>query len=92
MAKATLPSSKALATSGQAIYDKKLRAKLEPKHNGKIVAIEVESGDYFIGENLNEASLKAKQKYPNNVFYFVRVGYPAVYSFASGATISTLGS
>ena len=82
-------SANQLAEVGQQLYEKRLRDKLEPRHKGKIIAIEVESGDYFIGKNLNEASLKAKQKHPNNVFYFVRVGYPAVYSFASGATIST---
>ena len=30
-------------------YDERLASKLEPEHNGEIVAIEPESGDYFLG-------------------------------------------
>ena len=45
------------------------------------MAIEVESGEYFVGETLTEADAKAREKYPDRVFYVVRVGRPAVYAY-----------
>ena len=65
-----------------------MRHQLEPRYTGKIVVIDAESGDYFLGENLHEANEKARKKYPNNVFYAVKVGYPAVYSFSSRMPVS----
>jgi hypothetical protein len=67
-------------SKGDRIYEK-IKPLLEPEHKGEIVAIEVESGDYFLGETVIRAGQKAKKKYPDKVFYFVRVGYPVVHVF-----------
>ncbi len=80
--------AKRLAEVGERLYEERLKSKLEPKHNGKIVVIDAESGDYFLGENLHEANERARKKYPNNVFYAIKVGYPAVYSFSARMPIS----
>jgi len=56
-----------------------MQGTLETRYHGKIVAIEVESGDYFVGETVLEAGRKARAKYPEKVFHFFRVGFPAVY-------------
>jgi hypothetical protein len=65
-------------SGGKEIYNR-IREKLEPQHRGEIVAIEVDSGDYFLGRTVTEATSKARKKHPDKVFYFVRVGFPAVY-------------
>lgn len=70
----------AFAKEGKRIYRQKYAKKLEPKEKGRIIAIEVESGDSFIGDSTVEAILKAKEKYPNRIFYLMRVGYDAVHS------------
>jgi hypothetical protein len=75
----TKVNPKKLAAQGEKIYDEKLKGILEPEHNGKIVAIEVESGDYFLGNSIVEATEKAKQKYPDRLFHVIKVGYPAVH-------------
>ena len=80
--------AKKLAETAEKLYEEKLRHQLEPRYTGKIVVIDAESGDYFLGENLHEANEKARKKYPNNVFYAVKVGYPAVYSFSSRMPVS----
>jgi len=67
-----------LVAKGQEIYQH-LKEKLEPGHNGQIVAIEVESGDYFLGQSVVEAGKKARKKHPDKFFYFVKVGFPAVH-------------
>jgi hypothetical protein len=45
------------------------KKKLEPKYNGKIIAIEVDSGKYFIGDDELEAGLKAKAVFPDKIFF-----------------------
>jgi len=57
------------------IYERKLKKKLEPKYKGKMIAIEVDSGKYFMGDDLDEAGDKAKAAFPDKIFYFKRVGY-----------------
>jgi hypothetical protein len=68
----------------EAIYRRKLKAKLEAKYKGRIVAIDVESGDYFVGKTVLDAIEKGRLKYPGKIFYAVRIGYPAVHSLRNG--------
>lgn len=56
-------------------YDDLLAAKLGPAERGKIVAIEPESGDYFLGADEVEAAQKARAAGCEAPLYFVRVGY-----------------
>lgn len=60
------------------IYDK-IKDELILKYKGKILAIEPDSGDYFIGETKMEAGMQAKIKYPDKFFYFFRIGFKGVY-------------
>jgi hypothetical protein len=46
--------------------------KLEPSLKGKSVAIEVESGEYFVGETVLDAAGKVYVKYSDKVFHFFR--------------------
>ncbi|MCL0095718.1 hypothetical protein M1O52_04265 [Dehalococcoidia bacterium] len=47
---------------------KTISEELERDYRGKLVAIEVDSGDYFIGDTAMEADEKAKGKYPDKAF------------------------
>ena len=40
-------------------------------------AIEVDSGDYFLGTRMIEAVDKAEAKYPDKLVYIVRIGFRA---------------
>ena len=55
-------------------YDEQLAAKLEPEHAGEIVAIEPDSGAYFLGNDEIEAADKARAADHEGPFYFLRVG------------------
>lgn len=70
----------AFVREGKRIYRQKYAKKLESTERGRIIAIEIESGDSFMGDSTVEAILKAKEKYPNSIFYLMRVGYDAVHS------------
>ncbi|MCI0490004.1 MAG: hypothetical protein L0229_25715 [Blastocatellia bacterium] len=56
------------------IYRDSLAAKLEPAYTGKIVAIEPETGAYFVGEDEVRASEQARAAGQEGPFYFLRVG------------------
>jgi hypothetical protein len=78
MEKIRIVDKKELVEKGKEIY-RKIKDRLEPAHKGEIVAIEVKTGDYFLGKDMVEADEKAREKYPDEVFYFNKIGYRAVY-------------
>lgn len=55
-------------------YTDELAAKLEPEHSGEFVAIELETGDYFVGEDEVEAADKARAAGHEGSLWFLRVG------------------
>lgn len=59
------------------IYSDRLRPLLEPAYRGKYVAIDVASGDYFVGDEILDAYQKASQKHPDRTFVFKHIGYLA---------------
>ena len=71
-------TTKELCAKGGRIYDG-IKDILEPELNNKFVSIEVDSGDYFIGDDAIEATNKARGKYPESVFFLVRIGHPAAF-------------
>ena len=66
-----------LVESGQRFYDEHLRSSLEPEHIGRYVAIEPDSGRYFLADTGTEALLDARQALPECLFYLARVGHSA---------------
>jgi len=48
-------------------------------HKGQVVAIEPNSGRYFLGKDVLEAARTAMTAFPGKVFDFFRIGYPAVH-------------
>lgn len=64
---------------------RKIFAEISPdlaqRHFGQFIAIEVDSGDYFIGETGIEATRNAQTKYPGKIFFLGRIGYRAAYTF-----------
>ena len=53
----------------------RINKELLPKYKGKIVAIDADSGNYFIGDSELEAYNIAIKKYPNKQFVFKRIGF-----------------
>jgi hypothetical protein len=68
---------KALAVKARAIYSQRLKQTLEACCRGQFVAIEVDSGDYFLGSTPLEAIKNGKAKYPEKAFHVMKVGYKA---------------
>ncbi len=67
-----------LGTRAHAIYDAELRHRLEPHEHGRYLALEVETGDYAIGDRFGDANEKLRERHPLPTLFFVfRIGYPA---------------
>jgi hypothetical protein len=73
-----MPKRNDVYDAGKKIYQRLLR-KIEPKHRGEIIAIEPETGEYFIGTDELEVLKEARKKHPRKVFYLARIGFPAVH-------------
>jgi len=56
----------------------------EAKHKGMVVAIDPDSGNYFLGKDTFAAIGKGKKKFPGSVFYCIRIGYPGVEQVRGG--------
>jgi hypothetical protein len=69
-------SSEQIVELGEAIYAQKLHDQLEPRQNGKFLALDVETGDYEIDEDKLAAIDRARSKRRDAPLYILRVGYP----------------
>lgn len=72
-----------ISTAGEDLYRIKLKKLLERQHRGEFVAIEVLSGEYFLGKTQADALAAAKKKYPERLLHFVKIGFPATVSMSS---------
>jgi hypothetical protein len=63
------------------IYTSRLRTVLEPNHVDDFVVIEPESGDYFLGKTLSEATRAARRTHPDRLTHAMRVGHRAALHF-----------
>ena len=65
----------AAAREAQSIYERVLKARLEATNPGDFVAIDPESGDYFLGKTLSAAIQSARAAHPGRLPFALRVGH-----------------
>lgn len=82
-------SSKTLVRLGEKRYAE-IKERLEAQNNNQFVVIEVDSGDYFIDKNHRNAVLKARKKYPTEIFYLARIGSRAAFSMKGNVPLLCL--
>ena len=69
-----------IAERGEEIYARRLRAEVETAENiGKIISIDIETGEYSIDADLLVAGKRMLAKRPDAPLYGKRIGYNAVY-------------
>ncbi len=69
-----LTNNGSLIEKGQVVYEKQLKASLEPRYSGQFVAIEPLSGRYFLGKTATSALVAARNAMPESQFFLTRVG------------------
>jgi hypothetical protein len=66
---------------GHEVYEKRLRPKVETEENiGKIISIDIETGDYEVADDLLVAANRLLAKHPDAAIWNERIGYNAVYA------------
>jgi hypothetical protein len=64
-----------LARRARRVYDEQLKARLEATNPNDFVAIEPESGEYFLGNTLSQAIQAARAAHPGRLSFALRVGH-----------------
>ena len=64
---------------GESIYEKDVRPHMTDADKGKMVVIDIYSGDYEIDQDSIAARLRLKRRQPDAFFYIGRVGYRAAH-------------
>ena len=74
-----------IARLGDAIYERDIRQEVEADHHGEVVAIDIDSECWAIGDTLMAARDRLRAERPDAVnVLFERVGYRAIDRFGAG--------
>lgn len=80
-------SSGEIARRGEELYEHGIRAKVETEENiGKMISIDIETGDYSIDVDPLVAGRRLQAKNPDVAMYGMRIGYDAVYAIGGSLT------
>jgi hypothetical protein len=71
--------TKSVIERAKRIYAEQLQAELESRHRNRFVAIEPDSGDYFLGDTFDEAVKVARAKHPSRLSHTIRIGHSAAF-------------
>lgn len=71
-----------VVAAGSKIYEQRIRQLVEtPENIGKMLTLDVETGEYRIGLNSIEGAIVLKQNRPMARLFTVRIGYDVGVSF-----------
>ena len=73
------------ARIGKEIYKTNIRHLVETDHYGQVVAIDIDSRSYALGENAIEASERLREHHPDAEVWLTRVGHRTLYRFGGGS-------
>ena len=80
-------SGEEIIQRGEEWYAQRIASKVETQENiGKIVSIDIETGDYAVDADPVAAGLRVQAKHPDAAIYGKRIGYNA--AFALGGTLT----
>ena len=83
-------SKEEFARRGQAIYEKHVKPQVEEDHVGRIVAIDIETGEFEVADDPIAASDRLFARCPEAQPWLVRIGHRTLHRFgvayASGLT------
>jgi hypothetical protein len=74
-------SKEEVARRGEELYETSIRPKVEAEFDGKILAVDIGSGDYEVDDKTLPAVDRLRLRHPAAEIYILRIGHDAVYSF-----------
>jgi hypothetical protein len=69
------------ARRGIELYEPQVRARVEAGNRGKIVGIDIDTGDFELAEDTLTAADRLLARRPDAQIWFVRIGQPGVHHF-----------
>ncbi len=82
-------SGEEISKRGEEIYQRDIRDRVETEANiGKIISIDIETGDYEIDSDVLVPALRLQAKHPDAAIYGKRIGFNAVFA-VGGSLIRT---
>jgi hypothetical protein len=79
------PETHEVIQKAERIYAERLKDVLEKTHMHAYVVIEPESGDYFLGQTVAEATAQARAAHPGRRGHIMRVGHRAAFHMGGAA-------
>jgi hypothetical protein len=73
------------ARRGSEIYAREIAPKIEAANRGRIVAIDVDSGEFEVADQGFDAAQRLLSRHPGAQIWCVKIGYPAVHRFGPRA-------
>jgi hypothetical protein len=73
-------SREEVARRAEEVYAR-IKAQVDPGNDGKILAIDIETGEYEIDDQQLEAADRLFARLPDPQIFFYRIGYRTVHSF-----------
>ena len=67
-----------IVTRGKELYETRVRPQVEQGNKGKIVVIDIETGDYVLGDDSLATTHAALARHPGAALFATRVGYPTL--------------
>jgi hypothetical protein len=84
-----LYSKEEFAKRGHEIYENRIRSLVAVEHDGKIVAIDIETGEFEIAEESLIAAKQLLARCPDAQIFGMRIGHPAVHRFGFHSPVSS---
>jgi hypothetical protein len=76
-------SKEEFARIGNEIYELRVRSQVEAGNDGKIVAIDIETGAFEVADTPISATDRLYEQYPDAQPWVIRIGHRALYRFGS---------
>jgi hypothetical protein len=70
-----------IAQRGHELYETQIRSQVEADNIGKIVAIELVTGDFVVASDTLTAAKQLRVRHPEAQVFCLRIGYRAVHRF-----------
>jgi len=77
-------SKEEVVRRGKELYERQIRSLVEEGNKGKMLVIDIETGEYEIDVDELAAIRRARAKRPGAVLYGMRIGYPTAHKIGGG--------
>ena len=72
-------SKEEMARRGQELYESQIQQQVETDNEGKIVAIDIETGAFEVADNVLPATNRLFERFPDAQPWVIRIGHRGVY-------------